>query len=128
MRALLLALWLAWATVAAGYRAPALSQRGEGSARIANRHELAVLTGAATLRSRLFEAREPQPVAVPGLPPLWLPSDAVWLALLVGPAALSARVLEARRARDGLLTARSSRGPPLGAFPIRVRNVICQHP
>ena len=77
MRALLLVLWLAWASVAAGYRTPALADREGRSARIGSRDELAVLTGVATPRLRLFEAREPQPAAVPGLLPLWLSSGAV---------------------------------------------------
>jgi len=120
MRALLLALWLAWATVAAGYRTPASSQREGSSARIGSRDELAVLTGAATLRLRLFEAREPQPAPVPGLLLLWVSSGALASALPVGPAALPSRGLEARSAREGLFSTRSSRGPPLGALQTRV--------
>ena len=120
MRALLLALWLAWATGVAGYRTPALSQREDGRVRIANRDELAVLTGAATLRVRFLEAREAQPGPAPGSPPLWLPSHASWRALPVWPAPLSARLLEVRSAREGLLTTRSSRGPPLRALQTRV--------
>jgi hypothetical protein len=116
MRALLLALWLVWATAAAGYRTPALAERDGRSVRIANRDELATLPGAATLRVRLLEAREPQPAPAPGSPPLWVCSAACLLALPAAARAPSSRVLEGRSAREGLLTSRSSRGPPLGAL------------